>query len=331
MREFVKAHRFSPEANQLVRKCVEIVESYQGQGLKLTLRQLYYQLVSANVIKNEERQYKKLSSLLSDARLMGRIDWDAIEDRIRVPRVPQEFKNLQELVDAALNSYRLDRWKGQENYVEVWIEKDALAGIVAPIAREYHVTMMVNRGYSSQSAMYDAAKRFLKACHGEDLPYKTGAELYEGKDADEKMLAVLKKINVLDAEALSDPPPRNPILLYLGDHDPSGEDMVRDIGARLSMFGIEVDVRKLALTIDQVHEYDPPPNPAKMTDPRAEEYVDKHGATSWEVDALRPDVLDQLIRDSLESVIDMAAMDKVKRLEKRDKAILAKALKSLRK
>lgn len=331
MREFVKMHRFTPEANRLVQKCVEIVESYQGQGLKLTLRQLYYQLVSANVIRNEERQYKRLSTLLSDARLMGRVDWDAIEDRIRVPRVPQEFKNLEELVDAALNSYRLDRWDGQKNYVELWVEKDALAGILAPIAREYHVTMMVNRGYSSQSAMYDAAKRFLKACHGENLPYKTGAELYEGKDADEKMMAVLEKIRVLDGPALADPPPRNPILLYLGDHDPSGEDMVRDIGARLSMFGIDVDVRKLALTIDQVHEYDPPPNPAKMADPRAAEYVDKHGATSWEVDALRPDVLDQLIRDSLESVIDMTKMGKVKRLEKRDKAILTKALKSLRK
>lgn len=330
MREFVKLHRFSPDANKLVRKCVEIVESYQGQGLKLTLRQLYYQLVSANVIRNEERQYKRLSTLLSDARLMGRVDWDAIEDRIRVPRVPQEFKNLGELVDAALNSYRLDRWEGQKNYVELWVEKDALAGILAPIAREYHVTMMVNRGYSSQSAMYDAAKRFLKACHGEDLPYKTGAELYEGK-ADERMLAELRKIRVLNGPALLDPPPRHPILLYLGDHDPSGEDMVRDIRSRLSMFGIDVDVRKLALTIDQVHEYNPPPNPAKMTDPRAAEYVDKHGATSWEVDALRPDVLDQLIRDSLETVINMTAMDKVKRAEKRDKALLSKALKSLRK
>ncbi len=331
MREFVKMHRFTKEANLLVRKCVEIVDRYQAQGLKLTLRQLYYQLVSANVIRNEERQYKRLSGLLSDARLMGRVDWEAIEDRIRVPRVPQEFKDLNELVDTALGAYRLDRWKGQKNYVELWVEKDALAGILAPIAREYHVTMMVNRGYSSQSAMYDAAKRFLKACHGEDLPYKTGDELYEGRDTEDNVLAELKKIHVLDQNALADPAPRKPILLYLGDHDPSGEDMVRDIGSRLLMFGIDVEVRKLALTIEQVKEYDPPPNPAKMTDPRAAEYVDKHGATSWEVDALPPDVLDRLIRDSLESAIDLDLMEKVKAVEKRDKATLSKALKALRK
>lgn len=334
MREFVKEHRFTREANLLVRKCVEIVDRYQAQGLKLTLRQLYYQLVSANVIRNEERQYKRLSGLLSDARLTGRVDWEAIEDRIRVPRIPQEFKNLEELVDTALGAYRLDRWKGQENYVELVVEKDALSGILAPIAQEYHVTMMVNRGYSSQSAMYDTAKRFLKACHGEDLPYKTGAEIY-GEDKrptpEPEVLEALKKLYVLDGPALADPPPRRPILLYLGDHDPSGEDMVRDIRSRLFMFGIDVEVRKLALTIGQVKEYDPPPNPAKMTDPRASEYVDKHGATSWEVDALPPDVLDQLIRDSLDSVVDVDLMDKIKREEKRDKDILSKALKNLRK
>lgn len=332
MREFVKKHRFSPEANALVRKCVEIVDRYQAQGLKLTLRQLYYQLVSSNYIRNEERQYKRLSGLLSDARLMGRVDWQAIEDRIRVPRVPQEFENLDDLVKTALGAYRLDRWSGQGNYVELAVEKDALAGILEPIAHEYHVTMTVNRGYSSQSAMYDTAKRFLKACHGK-IPYKTAADTVPAEklaSTSEQVRESLKKLFVLDQEALADPPPRNPILLYLGDHDPSGEDMVRDIGARLSMFGISVDVRKLALTMDQIEEYKPPPNPAKLTDPRAAEYVDKHGATSWEVDALPPDVLDQLIRDSLESVIDVSKMDKIKSQEARDKKRLSKALRSLK-
>jgi hypothetical protein len=334
MREFVKNHKFSPEAMALVRKCSEIVTNYQAQGLRLTLRQLYYQLVSANVIRNEEKQYKKLSGLLSDARLMGRIDWEAIEDRIRVPRIPQDFRDLGELVDAALASYRLDRWDGQEHYVELWVEKDALAGILAPIAREYHVAMMVNRGYSSQTAMYDSAKRFLKACHGEDLPYRTlldiSREVKGSEDFEDHVKEELGRVRVLDSRKLKDEPDRKPVLLYLGDHDPSGEDMVRDIGARLAMFGIDVDVRKVALTKDQIEQYDPPPNPAKMTDPRAIEYVDKHGATSWEVDALPPDALDRIIRDALDEVVDHGRMDKIKDREKRDKNLLMKALKSLK-
>lgn len=332
MKEFVKLHKFSPEAKVLVRKCASIVSSFQAQGFKMTLRQLYYQLVKDNIIRNEERQYKRLSGLLSDARLMGRVDWEAIEDRIRVPRVPQDFRDLNDLVDTALGAYRLDRWAGQENYVELWVEKDALAGILAPIAREYHVTMMVNRGYSSQTAMYDAGQRFLKACYSKDLPYKTLLEATrkEGEKRDEETEKLLSQVRFLDRSVLSEEPKRKPILLYLGDHDPSGEDMVRDIGARLEMFGIEVDVRKVALTTEQVREYDPPPNPAKMADPRALEYVEKHGATSWEVDALPPDVLDRIIRDSLDDVVDMEKVDKIKAQEKRDKNLLLKALKNLK-
>ncbi len=334
MREFVKNHKFSSDAMALVRKCSEIVTSFQAQGLRLTLRQLYYQLVSANVIKNEEKQYKKLSGLLSDARLMGRIDWEAIEDRIRVPRIPQDFKDLGDLVDTALASYRLDRWAGQERYVELWVEKDALAGILAPIASEYHVAMMVNRGYSSMTAMYDSAKRFLKACHGEELPYRTMLEISKevkgAEDFEEHVKMELGRIKVLDSRKLKGEPDRKPVLLYLGDHDPSGEDMVRDIGARLLMFGIDVDVRKVALTTEQVEEFDPPPNPAKMSDPRASEYVDKHGATSWEVDALPPDALDRIIREALDDVVDHDRMDVIKEQEKKDKNLLLKALKNLK-
>lgn len=336
MREFIKGHRFSPDAMELVRRCYDIVSTYQGQGLRLTLRQLYYQLVTRNLIRNEEKQYKKISALLSDARLTGRIDWQAIEDRIRVPRMPQDFKDLSELVDAALASYRLDRWEGQENYVELWVEKDALAGILAPIAREYHVTMMVNRGYSSQTAMYDAGKRFLRACYGEKLPYTTFLKLSEDEQPEDhakltpEALEELAQINRLDVRKLPKKPLRNPILLYLGDHDPSGEDMVRDIQHRLEMFGVAVDVRKIALTIEQVEEHNPPPNPAKMTDPRASQYVDKHGATSWEVDALPPDVLDQLIREALDDVTDHDQMNGVKKKEEKDKDLLRKALAGLK-
>lgn len=332
MKEFVKLHKFNPDAKALVQRCSGIVTSFQAQGFKMTLRQLYYQLVKDNVIRNEEKQYKRLSGLLSDARLTGRVDWEAIEDRIRVPRIPQDFKDLGDLVDTALNAYRLDRWAGQENYVELWVEKDALAGILAPIAREYHVPMMVNRGYSSQTAMYDAGQRFLNACYGKDLPYKTLLDVArkDGSKLDEDARERLSKIRYLDKTSLPDQPKRRPILLYLGDHDPSGEDMVRDIGARLYMFGIEVDVRKVALTTEQVEEYDPPPNPAKMRDPRAAEYVDKHGATSWEVDAIPPDALDRIIREALDDVVDAEKMEEIKAQEKLDKTLLLKALKNLK-
>jgi len=290
MKEAFKTVDFKPESLERIAQCNAIIEVYLDQGLRLTLRQLYYQLVTTNAIANTEREYKNLSTLVSNARLSGLMDWDAIEDRIRQPRVQTEFENLNELVDAALSSYRLPRWRGQKFYTELWVEKDALAGVLQPLAREYHVTMMVNRGYSSQSAMRESAKRFAVAEE-------------EGKSC---------------------------LLFYLGDHDPSGEDMVRDIQTRLDMFGCDVKVLKLALTVDQVRQYNPPPNPAKMTDPRATGYVAKHGQQSWEVDALRPDVLARIIRTAFKRTVDEKALQTVLAQEEKDKEALQAALEQVR-
>ncbi len=284
-REWFVDTNFRQKSRDLLTTCDEIVEDYQGQGLRLTLRQLYYQLVTRNTIVNSERSYQNLSALVSDGRLAGMLDWDAIEDRVRVARVPTEYDNLTDLVDAAVRSYRLPRWKGQENYVELWVEKDALAGVLQPLARRFHVTMMVNRGYSSQSAMYEAAKRFERCCDEGQLPH----------------------------------------LLYLGDHDPSGEDMVRDIKTRFTTFRFPVNVKKIALTTAQVEQYEPPPNPAKLTDPRAAAYVAIHGPQSWEVDALPPNVLTQIITTELSALVDQELVDAIMVQEEKDKAALRKA------
>lgn len=314
-----QATRFKPESIALIELCNEVIEDYLQQGLRLTLRQLYYQLVTKNAIPNVERSYKNLSTLVTQARLSGKMDWDAIEDRVRQARRASQFDGLVDLVDAALHSYRLPRWKGQDYYAELWVEKDALAGVLEPLAREHHVALMVNRGYSSASAMFESARRFIEACRaGEDdieLPMDEGFVAYE--DGNEEMGS--------EPIALA----RKPVLFYLGDHDPSGEDMVRDVRERLHTFGIDVDVRKIALTMKQVEKYNPPPNPAKMTDPRANEYVAKHGRVSWEVDALPPQVLARIVRDSFKSVIDREKMDLIIEKEQKDKEKLRKAAEAL--
>lgn len=284
MKQAFREVNFRPASLDLIRQCNEIVERYQRQHLRLTLRQLYYQLVSRNVIRNEEKAYKSLGGLVSDARLSGLLDWNAIEDRVRVPRLPTEFDDLDELAKAALASWRLPRWKSQENYVELWVEKDALSGVLRPLASEFHLTMMVNRGYSSQSAMFEAGSRFRER---------------------------------------SD---KNCFLLYLGDHDPSGEDMVRDVRDRLEMFGADVTVEKIALTMEQVEEHDPPPNPAKMSDSRAPGYVERFGNESWEVDALPPDTLQDLIRSRVEDLVDPDAWEIVRAREKEMAKAFAKAV-----
>lgn len=286
MKEAFRIKRFNTSSKTKLVLCNEIIDDYLSQGLRLTLRQLYYQLVTRNAIANQEREYKNLSTLVSDARLAGLMDWSAIEDRVRRPQHASEFDGLDELVEAALSSYRLPRWSTQDSYAELWVEKDALAGVLSPLADEYHVTLMVNRGYSSQSAMYDSARRFIHA--------------------------------------------RKPgVLFYLGDHDPSGEDMVRDIQDRLGMFGANVRVEKIALTMSQIEEHNPPPNPAKLSDPRAAAYIAIHGNESWEVDALPPNILSDLIRNAFDDIVDREAMDAIMEQEESDKTRLREALESL--
>jgi len=319
MREFFELYKPKADTWALLKKISDIVEEYQRQGYMLTLRQLYYQLVAADLIPNSDKQYKRIGDIVSRARRGGLLDWDAIEDRVRQPRKASEFENLDDLVEAALRSYRLPRFKGQSQYIELWVEKDALAGVLDPIARKYHIALMVNRGYSSTSAMKAAGDRIRANC----------ASLEVGEAT----------------------------VLYLGDHDPSGEDMVRDVQERLLEYAnggtlitsdgngglraetstasakrkpmLDIVVEKLALTMAQIEEYDPPPNPAKITDSRAAAYIAEHGDESWEVDALPPRVLRQVIEDRLDELIDSDAMDVVKEQENRDKDRLREALSSL--
>ncbi len=246
-----------------------IVVEYQNQGYKLTLRQLYYQLVSRDIIPNVLAEYAKLSKLLKEGRMAGIVDWSAIEDRLRVPYYKPEFESPKALMDAAIRQYERPRQEGQPVYMEVWVEKDALSGVLRRITDEYHIPILVNRGYSSVSAIHDAYQRFEK-----DVPTK---------------------------------------VLYLGDFDPSGLDMIRDITDRITEFfmgqsglgeSFDFEVIPVALIREQIEKYQPPPNPAKATDPRARGFIDDHGDTSWEVDALRPEVLNEILERAILEYLD---------------------------
>ncbi len=251
--------QFQPATRKLIDRCNAIIREYVAQGFVLTLRQLYYQLVSRDVIANKQTEYKRLGSIVSDARLAGLIDWTAIEDRTRDLRKQSEWTSPAEIVEACANQYRIDLWKGQAHRPEVWIEKDALVGVIEGVCNELGVPHFSCRGYTSQSEMWEAGRRlegYIK--HGQ-----------------------------------------TPIIFHFGDHDPSGRDMTRDITDRLEMFMGGLEVKRLALNMDQVEQYEPPPNPAKTTDSRYAAYIAEFGGESWELDALEPAVIATLIRNAV--------------------------------
>lgn len=250
-----KEIRFQQKSLDLIELVNQVVDEYSAQGYELTLRQVYYQLVARGYIPNNERSYKNVGSLINDGRLAGLIDWHSVTDRTRNLRKESHWDNPADVIASARYSYNLDKWKGQPNYVEVWVEKDALVDIVGQACSPLDTPYFSCRGYTSQSEMWSAAQRFIR------------------QEQREKR-----------------------IIIHLGDHDPSGIDMTRDIQERLELFGADVYVKRVALTMNQIQTYNPPPNPAKITDSRASKYIDQFGDESWELDALEPKVITDLIK-----------------------------------
>lgn len=252
---------FGSEHASIIEQAVSIMREYSEEGYSLTLRQLYYQFVARDLIPNTQQSYKRLGGIINDARLAGEIDWDLIEDRTRNLQKNSHWDSPVDIVAACARQFQIDKWAEQEHRVEVWIEKDALIGVIEDVCVRLDVPYFSCRGYTSQSEVWSAGHYRLKA-------------------------------HIAARQA--------PVIVHLGDHDPSGIDMTRDIAKRLTMFaGGEVTVRRIALNMDQVEHYEPPPNPAKITDSRACGYIAEYGADSWELDALKPQVISELVEDAV--------------------------------
>lgn len=262
-RQVYKEIKFQSKSLHLIELVNDIIQEYEQQGYELTLRQVYYQLVARGYIPNSERSYKNLGNLISDGRLAGLIDWYAIVDRTRNLKVNSHWDTPESVIEAANYSYKIDRWESQPNYVEVWVEKDALVGIVGQICNRLDVPYFSCRGYTSQSEMWTAAQRFIRQSHRDSRT-----------------------------------------IIHLGDHDPSGIDMTRDISDRLELFEADVYVKRVALTMKQIKTFNPPPNPTKLTDARADGYIQKYGHECWELDALEPEVITKLIQKEVSALED---------------------------
>jgi hypothetical protein len=310
------------ETLRLVRQANAICAEYAAQGLVLTLRQLYYQFVARGLLANLQTEYKRLGSVLNDARMAGLMDWDYLVDRTRNLAALPHWSSPTEIVEAVARQFRTDRWADQPCRVEVWIEKDAGIGVIEAVCQRNQVPYFSCRGYTSVSEIWAGAQR-----------------LRGHLEAGQRV-----------------------VVLHIGDHDPSGLDMSRDIEERMGLFiqkdqaysiagwvaerlqaeGHEdasgyfqalssekrdalweeayadldagrwgdLEIRRIALNYDQVEQYQPPPNPAKTTDARFRRYVEDTGLDeSWELDALDPVVLQNLIEDTIGSLRDAERWD----------------------
>jgi hypothetical protein len=257
----------------------ELVKAVNGilreYTIRLTLRQVYYRLVSKNLIPNTKASYKGLSKQLVKARENGDVDDHRIEDRsIKVQgQADYGYENLEDYIQDQVENlkgswgdFTRHQWRDQPKMVLLALEKDALSRLFLDVAGGFRVQVYATRGYGSYTFVKDMA-----------------GDLSADKEN---------------------------VVLYFGDYDPSGRDIERDLRERLiRYFGSDnFTVVRIALKPEQIQQYNLPPMPedaetlAKLQrDPRSKTY----GLTyAVELDALEPPVLQDLIKQAVVAQID---------------------------
>jgi len=264
---------------KIIYEAKKIIDSYSQ---KMTLRQIYYRLVAKGIIDNTISQYKRLSSILVYAREIGYIDPFAIEDRHRDrAKVPDDtYRDKDDFFKSELNAfldshkyYRLPKWLWQPVKVIVSLEKDALSGIFSSITSQLGCGLIVGKGYNSYTQIHDLAK-----------------QLEEYDDTTKKI-----------------------VMLYFADFDPTGKDIVRSLKERLEKKcpWMIFEHHLIALTEQQIKDYNLPPAPTKKTDSRAAQFIERYGDVAVELDAIEPIQLKDLIKNNVLKFFDESIHSKV--------------------
>jgi hypothetical protein len=253
----------------IIENSLEIIKGYD-KGI-LTIRGLHYRLVAIGGMTNDTRHYKRIVNAMGSARWDGLIDFDTFSDLDRFMIGETEYKDIsledkieeaKEQIGIWMTSYSRNKWQNQYYYPEVLIEKKALQSVFMSVCKDWNVTLGACKGYPSLTFLYDITNRLIKASK-------------EGY---------------------------HPIILYFGDYDPSGEDIVRSIKEKINNLGcFDVEVKRIALMKEQVIEWKLPPALVKSGDPRSATWT---GLGQVELDAIEPNKLQALCREAIKNIFD---------------------------
>jgi hypothetical protein len=268
---------------------IEIVSDYE-KGI-LTLRALHYQLVGRGMT-NDVQHYKRVVCAMIDARWGNQIDFDTFSDLDRAMVGQTNFKetDVESEIEIAgqqvinwMTSYHKNRWENQPYYPEIFIEKKALQGVFKNICDDWDIALGACKGYPSLTFLHEASERF------------ETAESYGKK----------------------------PIIIYFGDYDPSGEDIPRSIKENIARFGVDLEVKRIALMEHQVIQWKLPPAPAKSTDSRTAKWS---GLGQVELDAVRPEKLMELCENAIREIFDEELYQELLETEKNERVIYTSQL-----
>lgn len=276
--------------NRTIAPALLAIFAEMRQWWPLTVRQAFYQAVARLILSNCDKEYRRVSSILTELRRENLLPWHAVADRTRKTTEKRGNPDVSGWLQGEIQSFLNPNYYGrcyiqdQEVYTEVLIEKDALASIAERAVWPYCTRLNVTRGHPSASMQNAIAERLDKAI----------------------MLG------------------KQPILLHFGDLDPSGVAIPKSLQKKLyEHHGLDVEVRRVALLPEQVAAYNLPESldAAKKADNNYPAWVREYGAEMKpvELDAMHPEALQKLIRGALESVYDMSEFDAQKAKEEEDR------------
>lgn len=292
------AYRSSPTKRaRRTRADIDIIKAAIVAALEadepMTVRQVFYRLVSVGAIAKTEAEYKRtVCRLLAEMRRDGTIPYGWIADSTRWMRKPRTFDSAEDALRETARLYRRNVWRDLQDYVELWCEKDALAGVLFDVTAEYDVPLMVTRGYPSLTYLHDAA---------------------------EEMAGQIKHHKLVT-------------IYYFGDYDPSGMDISRNVEEQLdefiakrlgrvsTAFNFEFSFERVAVNPDQIEIYGLTTRPTKSTDSRSRGF----DGESVELDAIAPGDLRGLVRDAIEDHLPAGALDAVRLAEASEREILTR-------
>jgi len=278
------------KGKEIIEESKKIIAQY---SMALTLRQLYYRLVASQKIENRENNYKYLSKLIVKARLNGEIPFSAIEDRSRRKVEAWDFNGETWDPEAFFSYYKDEYERSEEDFRSKW--------------RSY----VHSRWYKQPNTVVVLLEKDALSALFSAVTEREKVNLYPLRGY--SSLTFLKQI-ADDLEGKE-----NIKILYFGDFDPSGMDIQRYLRERLrDEFGVDADVRRIAITDEQIQKYNIPPAPAKRSDTRFNGFVDEHGDRAVELDAIEPNVLQEIIRSSIRALFDEKIYQEQK-LEEKEK------------
>jgi len=254
---------------------LDIIEA----GRPMTVRQVFYQATVRGLVEKAESGYGKVQTDLTVMRRAGELPYDWLADNTRWQRKPRTFNSVEDALRETAAFYRKNLWRDADSYVEIWLEKDALSGVVYPVTSIYDVPLMVARGYASLSFLYSAADY----------------------------------INTLPVPAY---------IYHLGDFDPSGVNAGEKIEETLRELApdAEITFERIAVTPEQIADWDLPTRPTKLSDTRSKNF----GEISVELDAIEPNQLRTLVQKAIELHLPPDQFEILKAAEESERDVITR-------